>query len=1117
MPEKDAANMFEAVGWKPILATETHPLMLFAPPSNEPAAASPCRIPASLRSQLRSFRRRVWTIKMIEAVGLPVVTLTAALVTVAVLDRRWETPASVRAALLLITLVAGLAIPLALYRWVWRHRQPQQLARLLGRKLPQTGDALLGVIELARSAAEQQRSPVLCQAAIDQVASQSQMTDLRIGLPPSRHRASIAASTLAVVMLGGAWAAFPLAAGNVWSRLVMPWIPVPRYTFTRIASLPDPLVVPHGEAWDLSVDLRRHSRWQPQHATLQLGKQRTLVARRSRNGYRFTLPPQIDPSVMRLRVGDATERIEVRPTLRPELVSVLAAVDVPDYLGRPATTYDVRGGSLTVVKGSHLRLSIAAGRPLAAARVNGRSYTAVDGAVTTQPLRINDTESVSIRWRDVLGLDQREKFVLQIRAVDDLAPTVTCEGLPQKSVVLDTELLTFRVQAADDYGVRRVGMQWQPDSAAETLVAAGEQPLAAGGPMVPQLTAAGAFRADHLGVPPQPIELRVWVEDYLPGRPRVYSPPVTLHVVNSEEHASWLADQLTRWYGQALEVRDRELQLHETNRQLRGLTVAQRNDAAARQRLEQQAADERENGRRLADVTRSGQQLLRTAARNPEMDAEHLQRWAATLQTLTDIADNRMPSVADLLNAAATDPLVDAPSRDAARSVAGQNRLAAPPANDDENADPVDARKGLPKTPKLVDVESTLSSPPSGAAASSPSPGGPTRLGLAATTVLGDSAQEAAAPAVEPAVPTSLDQAVEQQQQLLEEFELVADQLSELLANLEGSTLVKRLKAASRSQMRIATAIAAQLQGTFAAASLDSDRGDVLTQLATEQVAGLRTVSLVMDDMQAYVQRRPQAQVHAVLADMRHADVLGGLRELAETIPQQQGLALSDSEYWSDALDHWAQALVAPAASGQAPGAAPSSSLPPAVVLQVLQVLQSEVDLRDATRVAQQARDAQAIENYQRQAVQLAQNQHDVRQRLERVVADIARLPDGEARYADDLRLLKSVLPVMRDAGEILATPETGPPAVAAETEAIELLLKSNQVNPGTGGGGGTAGSGGGGGAEPTSPLALVGAGINQQEQRQSPDAPQSIGVSGISLPEEFRRGLDEYFNRLEP
>ena len=51
----------------------------------------------------------------------------------------------------------------------------------------------------------------------------------------------------------------------------------------------------------------------------------------------------------------------------------------------------------------------------------------------------------------------------------------------------------------------------------------------------------------------------------------------------------------------------------------------------------------------------------------------------------------------------------------------------------------------------------------------------------------------------------------------------------------------------------------------------------------------------------------------------------------------------------------------------------------------------------------------------------------------------------------------------MDEATEILARPETGSPAIAAETEAIELLLQSKRINPKGGGGGGSNPGGGGG------------------------------------------------------
>ena len=114
------------------------------------------------------------------------------------------------------------------------------------------------------------------------------------------------------------------------------------------------------------------------------------------------------------------------------------------------------------------------------------------------------------------------------------------------------------------------------------------------------------------------------------------------------------------------------------------------------------------------------------------------------------------------------------------------------------------------------------------------------------------------------------------------------------------------------------------------------------------------------------------------------------------------------------------------------------------------------------------------------------------------------------------MRLLAQVAEVMHEASGILAGPETGPTAIAAETEAIELLLQSKRINPKGGGGGGSSPGGGGKGTTKDSAMALLGKGVNQKEVRQDRGVSQATGEAGPSLPEEFRAGLDEYFNRLD-
>ena len=67
---------------------------------------------------------------------------------------------------------------------------------------------------------------------------------------------------------------------------------------------------------------------------------------------------------------------------------------------------------------------------------------------------------VEFRWQDRFGLTGQQPFTLSISGREDEAPTLSCEGLPRMKVVLDSEMLTFKVRAQDDFGVKRVGLEW---------------------------------------------------------------------------------------------------------------------------------------------------------------------------------------------------------------------------------------------------------------------------------------------------------------------------------------------------------------------------------------------------------------------------------------------------------------------------------------------------------------------------------------------------------------------------------------------------------------------------------------------------------------------------------
>ncbi|MDR3637495.1 MAG: hypothetical protein P4L84_27065 [Isosphaeraceae bacterium] len=1072
-------------------------------------------LPATLENQLHEFRRRVWSIKMTEAACAAVFGVIVAYLLLFVVDRVWETPAWIRAGLFGAAVGGCAAVPLALRRWVWGHRRLEQLARLLARKHPQVGDQLLGIIELVRDESEQARSRTLCEAAVHQVAEDARRRNFLDAVPNPRHRLWAALAGVPSLVVLGLLILVPAAATNAWARLLAPWKATPRYTFAAFEAGADGLIVPHGEPFVYKARLASSSAWRPGIGRVQLGGQPAVAARLKDGAYAFELPAQTAPGWLDVHIGDFRQRVRVKPMLRPELASVVADVSLPSYLGLPQAQHkDVRGGNITLVKGSDARFTATATRDLSRGAVDGKALAPAGAKLASPATRIDDSRKLEFRWEDAFGLAGKEPFTLAVTSRDDEAPSLVCEDLPRQRVVLDTEQLTFKVKAQDDFGVKRIGIEWRGvESPVVKSPAQGERVLAAGANDKEALEVGGTFSAQSLGIEPQPIHLRVFAEDYFPGRGKVYSSTYTLYVLNAVQHAIWLTEQLSKWHRQSLEVRDRELQLHETNKQLRALASDELDRPETRQKIEKQAAAEQANGRRLTGLVSSGEELVRQAMRNPEFGVGHLEKWAEMLQVLKDIAGNRMPTVADLLKQAAQAPSVASNAPSTPTKMAGQVRSGG-------GGKPSEMKKGAKPgatVPQVVDRESSQQ-PPEKNADQTPAKKNPSspRLTLPVTTLAGKS-QNGKPPAQAPAE-QKVDEAVVKQQDLLAEFDKIAEELNKVLANLEGSTLVKRLKAASRVQYQVAGRISDAVDDSFGVAPhrMKSGRVRVLDELSTQEEKGSHDVSLIMDDMQSYFERRRFMQFKTVLEEMKKQDVIGSLRQLGDDLKEQNGVSIAQCEFWSDTLDRWAEDLVDPANSGQCPGGKSRSSLPPSIVLEALQILEAEVNLREETRVVQQARAALASSEYGREAGKLSTTQEGLRQRVEKLTQRIRELPDGEKEFGKEIALLEQVTAVMADAKQILARPETGPPAIAAETEAIELLLQSKRINPSGGGGGGSSPGGGGTGSTNDSALALVGGGVNDKEVREDRGISQATGESGPTLPEEFRAGLDEYFNRLE-
>ncbi|MEZ6078513.1 MAG: hypothetical protein R3C56_23430 [Pirellulaceae bacterium] len=420
-------------------------------------------VPDSLKRQLRGFRDRVWVTKLVEAIVLGAVGLLLAFLTVYVCDRWFDTPRAARMGLFVAALALWLVVPWAIHRWVWKNRRLDQLARLLRVREPNVGDQLLSVIELADNESEQARSPALCAAAIAQVAESAKSRNFMEATPPTRLRGLavlLGAAAVATTLLA---TLFPTATSNAWARFSAPWRNTPRYTFTALEPIASQRVVPHGEATEFHVRLAADTRWHPESAKLQIDDLPAMTAANVDDQYRFEVPPQTAQVSLKLSIGDYTQVIRVEPKLRPELIAASAQVQLPEYLERSEPyEQDVRSGNLSVVEGSRLKISATASRDLAIAKINDQTVPVQQANFASSEVKLEaEPQQLQIEWEDFDHLAGREPFELSLKPSVDEFPSVVAQDLPRQAVVLDSEQINFQALAADDFGIRRIGIEWR--------------------------------------------------------------------------------------------------------------------------------------------------------------------------------------------------------------------------------------------------------------------------------------------------------------------------------------------------------------------------------------------------------------------------------------------------------------------------------------------------------------------------------------------------------------------------------------------------------------------------------------------------------------------------------
>jgi hypothetical protein len=502
-------------------------------------------LPEILETKLADFRRRVWIVKLTEGLLAALFGVAVSFLLVFVLDRFFETPREVRWAILLGGgLLLGVGLPLKWHRWVWRQRRLEDAARLLRRTFPRLGDQLLGIVELARMEhAAAGRSERLVQAAMAQAADAVKDRDFRQAVPHARHLQWSIAALASILVAGLAFQLAGDAARNAALRWLLPWQDVERYTFGRVEPLPSPLVIPYAEPFQLPVRLAADTQLTPASSKARIAGQPAVRADLAGGVYPLAFPPQKEDGSLALSVGDVRKNIRVQPRPRPELTDLAIRLRLPAYLAyKTEPRIEARSGTVSVLKGAAASFEATATRELATAALDWQPQPVNGDKIVTEYLPVLADAERQFAWTDRLGLTPREPLVLKVRAVEDEAPKILARREAREEVVLDSEVLSFDLNAGDDFGIKRVGLEWRGSRMQEDgkTPITGEKLTAAGEPEKRELAVRGTFCATREGVAPQTLELRAWAEDYLPGRTRSRSASFVVHILNKTDHALWV-------------------------------------------------------------------------------------------------------------------------------------------------------------------------------------------------------------------------------------------------------------------------------------------------------------------------------------------------------------------------------------------------------------------------------------------------------------------------------------------------------------------------------------------------------------------------------------------------
>lgn len=576
-----------------------------------------------------------------------------------------------------------------LYRFLWtplRARlRPIDVAQRLERRFPELAERLSSSIEFLSEPEDDPRagSPELRREVIEDTARRLEQVDLGAALDTRPAIRSLSLAMCVVLLLAALFALAPRNTLIGVRRLLNPLSQERWPQQTNLALRPRVTRVASGQAFEVEVvDQRRaklpgevwmHYRHLQPDGSYVEDKEllpvtgEAALARREQVTRGFSYRPTAGDD-------DSMPWTTVEVVDPPALANLQLTIHAPEYTALAPRESD---GQLRAVTGSTVAVLGSSTRPLASAKIVYEDGREIDLAIAEDrktfslaadaetPLVVDKTGAYWFVLADDEGLVGGPETRYEMRAVPDLAPSVTIDAPAASSFATPSAEIPVRVTATDDLALAQVAIAYlrsdQSDVGEKSFVIyqGPERALA----VAADATDKGErrnlehrWRLADLGLAPgAQLTFHATASDYRPATGN--SPPRQLFIVGPDE----LERRLEERHAQLVAELNRVLALERGARQHVGAAQIQADkvgqlEQADLDRLQAAELDQRQVDRALAsrgDGLRAQLQGVLTDIENNQLDSPEIQRRTEAVEReLSRLESEQLPKIAQALTSA---------------------------------------------------------------------------------------------------------------------------------------------------------------------------------------------------------------------------------------------------------------------------------------------------------------------------------------------------------------------------------------------------------------------------------------------------------------------------------